>query len=282
MISQLLAISLTMQTMHKDIEYVPGGGASRSLDLYVPAWKPKAPVVVYIHGGAFMYGDKVSPLLPKWVLQKGYALASLNYRLSGQAIFPAAVIDCKAAVRFLRANAAKYGLDTAKVVAWGESAGAYLATMLGVAAGRKEFEDGPNLKFSSAVQGVIDLYGPTDFLQMDSHAAPGGQKHSTPDSPESKFLGVTITDNPELVAKANPITYVGKQSPPFFIAHGDNDHIVAHYQSELLVEALKKHGVPYTFRTLRGSDHGFRDLSKDEAKALDEAVAQFMRKVFGK
>lgn len=116
-----------------------------------------------------MYGSKESPLMPARLLAKGIAIASLDYRLSGDAIFPAALEDCKSAVRWLRAHAAEHNLDTDRIVAWGESAGAHQASMLGVACSADDrFDVGDHLDSSSAVAGVVAYYGPTDFLQMDA------------------------------------------------------------------------------------------------------------------
>lgn len=172
--------------------------------------------------------------MPGRLLSKGFAIASLDYRLSGDAIFPAALEDCKSAVRWLRAHATdpKFSLNSDSIVAWGESAGAHLASMLGVTCASPkgdEFEVGDNLDKSSAVAGVVAYYGPTDFLQMDVQAPKDGMSlsHDLPDSPEAKFIGGTIQEVPEKVARANPVTYISEQekSPPFFLAHGKSESI---------------------------------------------------------
>lgn len=177
-----------------------------------------------------MFGSKESALMPSRLFAKGYAIASLDYRLSGDAIFPAALEDCKAAVRWLRAHASEYNLDSERIVAWGESAGAHQATMLGVTCASPEgdeFEVGDHLDRSSAIAGVVAYYGPTDFLQMDAQAPKDGMSllHDPPDSPESKYIGGTIQEIPEKVARANPLTYVqaGERPPPFFLAHGRSE-----------------------------------------------------------
>lgn len=176
-----------------------------------------------------MFGSKESPLMPARLLSKGYAIASLDYRLSGDAIFPAAIEDCKAAVRWLRVHAAEHNLNSDTIVAWGESAGAHQASMLGVTCASPkgdDFEVGDNLEASSAVAGVVAYYGPTDFLQMDAQAPKDGKSlsHDAADSPESKYIGATIQEAPEKVARANPITYLsdGAKPPPFFLAHGSS------------------------------------------------------------
>ena len=157
-----------VNTLH-DLAYVPNGHPRQKLDLYLPpGGGAKRPLIVYVHGGAFMFGDKSSGLMPMRLLTKGYAIASLDYRLSGDALFPAQIQDCKAAVRWLRAHAAQYRLDPARFVAWGESAGANLAALLGTAGQTRTFDVGANLRYSSAVRAVVDYYGPTDFLQAES------------------------------------------------------------------------------------------------------------------
>jgi acetyl esterase/lipase len=264
-----------------DVPYVPNGGESQRLDLYLPEGKGKHPLIVYIHGGAFMFGDKKSPLMPKRLIAKGYAIASLNYRLSGEAKFPAAVEDCKAAVRWLRAHSGRYALDPNRFVAWGESAGAYMAVFLGTAGATKEFDKGEYLQFSSAVEGVVDYYGPTDFGQMDAHVLPGGQEHGTAGSPESKFLGATVNDNPELVRQADPIVYITKKAPPFFIAHGDNDHTVPYNQSELLYAALQKAGVPSTLLRVKGAEHVFGGATPEQRAEIDRGTDEFLEKCVG-
>jgi dipeptidyl aminopeptidase/acylaminoacyl peptidase len=137
--------------------------------------------------------------------------------------------------------------------------------MLGTTDDVKEFEVGENLPASSRVQAVVDFFGPTDLLQMDAHRLPNGQVHNTANSPESKLVGGPIQENKDKVAKANPITYVTKDDPPFLIVHGDADPLVPHHQSELLEAALKKAGVPVTFYTVKGGGHGgFRDPNVPE------------------
>ena len=270
--------------IHRDLAYVPNGHPRQKLDLYLPpgaaaAPQTKRPLIVYVHGGAFLGGDKNSPFLPVRLLSKGYAVASLNYRLSGDALFPAQIRDCKAAVRWLRAHAPGYGLDPARFVAWGESAGGNLAALLGTAGDVKTFDAGENLAHSSAVQGVVDHYGPTDFLQMDAHRVPGGDTHDPADSPESRLVGGPIQKNKEKVAWANPITYVTRDDPPFFIAHGDKDRAVPFHQSELLYAALKKAGVRATFLPVPGADHGFKDATPEQARQIDEATDAFLRAI---
>jgi len=266
-----------------DISYVRQGHARQKLDLYLPNKdvSGKRSLIIYIHGGAFAFGTKKTELIPKHLLRdKGYAIASLDYRLSGDEVFPAALTDCKAAVRWLRAHAGDYKLDPDRFVAWGESAGGHLAAMLGTTGMTVEFDVGDHLEVSSNVQGVVDYYGPTDFLQMDEHAPPGSQQHNPPNSPESKFIGGAITEHPEKVKRANPITYISPNTPPFFVAHGTDDHLVPFHQSELLVAALEEAGRTVVFHRVDGADHVFRGIAEGDGHILDKATEKFIEEVF--
>ncbi|MCY3742333.1 MAG: alpha/beta hydrolase [Candidatus Poribacteria bacterium] len=246
-------------TAYRDIAYVTDGHERQKLDLYVPDTGKNLPLVIWVHGGAWRGGNK-KHYVPMAYLNAGYAGASINYRLSQHAIFPAQIEDVKAAVRWLRANAETYCLDPNRFAAWGSSAGGHLVAMLGTTGDVEAFEVGENLEVSSRVQGVVDYYGPTDFLQMDAHRLPEGLVHDTPDSPESQLVGGPIQEHKDRVAKANPITYVSADDPPFLIIHGDQDKLVPYHQSVLLKDALEKAGVSVTFYRVEGGGHGwFRD-----------------------
>ncbi len=224
-----------------DLAYAHASPAQK-LDLYWPDAAPGPfPVILSIHGGAFKFGDKgdaqVKPMLAG--LARGYAVASINYRLSGEAAFPALVHDVKAAIRWLRANAAAYRLRPDKIAAWGGSAGGYLALMAGVSAGIPQLED-PQLGFPEQpcqVQAVVAWFPPTDFLTMDAELAESGfvfsaaEAHSAVQSPESLLLGAAIPEIPDRVRAANPETYLNPAAPPFFIQHGTQDSTVPHQQS---------------------------------------------------
>jgi acetyl esterase/lipase len=251
-------------TVHKDLAYVRNGHARQILDLYLPPAERPLPLVVYIHGGAWTMGDKADAP-PVEYLSRGYALAALDYRLSQHALFPAQIEDCKAAVRWLRVHAEPYGLDPDRFAAGGASAGGHLAAMLGTTGHVGDFDVGADLDVSSRVQAVVDFFGPTDFLQMDAHRLRGGMIHDEADSPESRLVGGPIQENPEKVARANPITYIRSDAPPFLIVHGDKDPLVPHHQSELLAAALEEAGAPVTFYTVAGGGHGgFEDPKVDE------------------
>ncbi|MEM6784868.1 MAG: alpha/beta hydrolase [Bacteroidota bacterium] len=242
-------------TAHRDLAYVTDGHERQTLDLYVPDAGERLPLIVWVHAGGFRFGSKEDDV-PLAYLADGYAIASLNYRLSQHAVFPAQIEDVKAAVRWLRANAATYRLDPDRFGAWGTSAGGHLVAMLGTAGDVGAFDVGAHLDQSSRVQAVADHFGPTDFLQMDAQRLPDGQVHDDPDSPESRLIGGPLQENKALAARANPIAYVSGDDPPFLIVHGDQDPLVPYGQSVLLVEALEAAGVPVTFHTVEGGGHG--------------------------
>jgi len=229
-----------------DIQYAQKS-AMQKLDIYLPdSGKGSFPVIIAIHGGAFLTGDKADiQLMPMLEgLKRGYAVVSINYRLSHEIQFPAQIFDIKAAVRWIRSNAKEYNLNPNKIAAWGGSAGGYLSAMLGTTGDVPELEDLSmgNLIQSSRVQAVVDWFGPTDFLKMDEQLKESRVKdpliHSVPDSPESKLLGNNITEAKMLVITANPETYITKDDPPFFIQHGKLDNIVPYQQSVNLAARL--------------------------------------------
>lgn len=246
-----------------DLPYVTDGHPRQKLDLYLPETAGKAPLIIWVHGGAWMEGSK-EDFLPQEYLADGYAVASLNYRLSQHALFPAQIQDCKAAVRWLRAHAGEYHLDPQRFGAWGASAGGHLVALLGVSAHVAEFNVGENPGFSSRVQAVVDYFGPTDFLQMDDHRMPGGMLHNPAGSPESLLVGGAIQEKKAEVARANPVTYVTGNATPFLIVHGDSDPLVPFHQSMLLEVALQKAGVPVQLYEVEGAGHGgFTDPKVD-------------------
>jgi acetyl esterase/lipase len=272
--------------IERDIVYARVNGRELSLDLYLPEKKSSKdellPVIVWIHGGGWKGGGKGSGGRAKGMVERQYVLVDVEYRLSGEAIFPAQVQDCKAAIRWIRANADKYGLDPDRIGAMGSSAGGHLVTFLGTSADTNEFDTDSNAGYSSGVQAVCDLWGPTDILQMDAHNPEGARWiHDSPESPESRLVGGPIQEEPfrSLAVKVNPIKYIAKgcDIPPFLIIHGDSDMSVPPHQSKLLYEALKKAGVDVTLRLVKDGGHGLKggDMSDDE---LVNLAAEFFDK----
>lgn len=257
---------------HRDLIYVEGGHERHKLDLYLPEKADgPLPLIIWVHGGGWQNGSKDGcPPLRGGYLERGCAVASINYRLSGHAVFPAQIEDCKAAVRWLRAHAKEYNLDTKRFGVWGSSAGGHLVALIGTSGDVKEFDVGANLDQSSRVQAVCDYYGPTDFTVFVT--TPGYESHATDSSPEAKLIGGAVMQNKDKAARVNPITYVGKDDPPFLIVHGDKDPTVPINQSQLLFEALKQSEVSAHFHTIHGAGHGGLGFA---GKNIDEMVSTF-------
>ena len=248
---------------------------TQKLDLYLPeAGDGPFPTVLYFHGGGFVRGSRrdanMAPILG--CLERGFALASVDYRLSGEALFPAAVQDAKAAVRCLRANAGRYGLDPDRIAVFGRSAGGYLTAMLAATAGVSALSDlalgHPDV--SCAVQAAVDWFGPTDFKAMDDQARANGfslANHDPADSPESLFLGTPVQQADSAVLRlSNPVAHVGPDLPPILIEHGSRDRLVPPAQSRILHEAIvaRLGAGRDEFVVLEGADHGGPSFETDE------------------
>ncbi len=256
----------------RNLVYARPGGTELLLDIYRPE-KPEGPlpVVLWIYGGAWRSGSKDDRQTAgaTWLARHGFAVVAFNYRLSQIAKFPAQIHDCKAAVRWVRAHARQYGLRSDRIAAWGASAGGHLAALLGASGGVADLEgDLGNESESSRIQAVVDFFGPTDFLQMDAMAPPGGMRHDSPDSPESQLIGGPIQEQREMVARANPITYVSADDPPFLILHGERDPLVPVGQSEILFAALRRAGVPAIFHKIAGAGHGGAEFQNPVVRAM--------------
>lgn len=242
-------------TFEREVIYSNTDTVSNKLDIYFTTKsEDPLPLIIWIHGGAWRGGDKRSARFARELLGQGYAVASINYRLSGKAKFPAQIIDCKSAIRWLRANAAYYNIDPNRFAAWGGSAGSHLAALLGTAEDMEEWEEGDLLGYSSRVQAVIDWFGPTDFSRMND--TKGRMDHLAEDSPESQLIGAAVKDHPDLVAYANPITYVNKHNPPFQIYHGRYDSLVIPGQAVLLNDAFLRAGLKPDFGIFDDLAHG--------------------------
>jgi acetyl esterase/lipase len=262
--------------IHKNIEYARVGDASLLLDLYLPKNGAKpVPLVIWIHGGGWREGSKDRAGL-SGVVKAGMALASINYRLSQQAIFPAQLDDCKAAVRWLRAHAAEYHINADKIAVAGESAGAHLAALLGTTGGDASTEgDEGNAGVSSAVCAVVDFYGPTDLVAADFVDDMTDPKMAmTRMLLTSALLGGDPSTKGDLAKLASPIYHITAKTCPFFIAHGDHDTLVPMTQSTSFDAALKKAGVESDLIIVPGKNHGFHDY-----KVSQEAIAFLQQKL---
>ncbi|MET8042057.1 alpha/beta hydrolase [Micromonospora sp. NPDC005215] len=228
-----------------------------TLDLVVPAEAPgPVPVLVWIHGGAWLFGSPKQPA--DWLMEvdpftaairAGFAVASAQYRLSGEAPFPAQLDDVKAAVRWLRRHGDQVGVDRARIGVWGESAGGHLAALVALTG---------NDQADSRVGAAVCWYAPANLSTMQSQAHPAATiDHDAADSPESLLIGAALTEHPELSRAASPITYVTDQAPPMLLIHGDQDVVVPVGQSEEFAAALTATGAEVELLVVPGADHCF-------------------------
>ena len=257
----------------RNIAYVENGHPNQVLDLFLPgqpSGKP-LPLMIWIHGGAWMGGSQANPPV-LYLVPKGFAVASIQHRFSSDAIWPAQAYDCKAAIRFLRANAAKYNFDPNHFGVGGDSSGGHLAAFVGTSGDVKEMEgDLGNTNVSSRVQAVVDWFGPTDVTFMAQQSGPHSMiRHDAPDSPESRLLGGPVQEKRDLAKTANPLTYIDKNDPPFLIMHGDNDQLVPLGQSVVLAKALIDAGVEVTMKTIPGAGHEGPQFRNAESQRLVE------------
>ncbi len=252
------------------------------LDLTVPEGDGGGrPVLVWAHGGAWLGGspfDDPAPMLGAdpfgLALEHGFALARIQYRLSGEARFPAQLHDVKAALRWLRRFGADLGTDPARNGVWGASAGGHLALMAALTGGRADLEGHVGVTDeSSEVAACASWFGPTEFLTMTQQAPPGAPGHDAPGSPESRLIGAPLRSAPDLAAAASPVSYVTASAPPIFLAHGTEDRIVPYAQSVALAERLQAVGATVTLLPVPSGDHGF--MGGDPGVAVRSTIEFF-------
>ena len=252
------------------IEYARVGADSLLLDLRIPDGPGPHPVIVYLHSGAWISGDRTGgPAIRQ--AARGYAVASIEYRFAPEYTWPAQIEDCKAAVRWLRANAARYNLDPERIGVFGTSAGGHLAAVLGTSGGVASLEGMHlgNPQFSSRVKAVVDFYGPTDLLKMQEQALPCG----LPDGnlwymPPSLLMGCPIQTCKEKTMTASPMTYITPDDPPFLIVQGMLDCLTPWRQSVMLHEALEAKGVESTLVLLPNGEHGGDVFDQQQYKQM--------------
>jgi acetyl esterase/lipase len=261
----------------RDVEYARPDEKPVRLDVYLPEdAKEATPLIIWVHGGGWQAGSKTScPALP-WV-KDGFAVASVEYRFTDRAPFPAQIQDCKAAVRFLRAHAAEYNLDPKRFGAWGASAGGHLVAMLGTTCGNAECEGGAlgNAECSSGVQCVCDWFGPTDFLSYNSTQAEVSPMLI-------KLFGGKLSEKQEVAKLASPALHIKKPAegkmcelPPFLIVQGDKDPLVPDQQSRLLAEKIKEAGGEQQLVIVEGAGHGF---TGEQLRTEFQRARDFFRK----
>ena len=238
--------------VRRDIEYAKHDGISLKLDLYLPQQiKGDVPVIVFVHGGGWKNGSKDSGKRGAWMVPHGFAIASISYRLTDVGQWPDQINDCYAAVRWVRKNAKKYGLNGDRIGCWGTSAGAHLTALMGTRTftGRE--------RVSSRVQATVDWFGPSELLSMPPNNVGNGRtEEDVAKSNGAILLGATVKDVPKIAKDASALDNVTADDSPFLIMHGTADPGVPISQSEKLHAALTAVGVPCTFVKLKGAKHG--------------------------
>jgi acetyl esterase/lipase len=253
------------------------------MDIQMPEPRRKRPLVVYVTGGGFIQAPKEAALnLRTYVAEAGFVVASIQYRtVRNGANYRDGIGDVKSAIRYLRANADKYGIDPGKVAVWGESAGGYLVAMAGVTNGIKDFDIGNNLDQSSDVQAVVDKFGPSDTSKIaadfDAHAK---EADNANDNPIAQYIGIArgshVLDIQIATTSANPLTYAKASNPPFLILHGSQDRLVSPSQTLMLHDALIAAGAPSTRYVLDQAGHGDLSFLGDTQSGLPWSAKQTM------
>ena len=251
--------------LHGNLQYNSDTDPKHLLDIYLPAdAKGKLPLVIFIHGGGWLSNDKYSDMgyMKKTVaeiISSGFALASIDYRFSTQAVFPAQMLDCNRAISFLYDNAGKYAFDVNRFAVMGFSAGGHLASMVGLSKNNNIdsfFMPGTTRTFS--FKAVVDFYGPAELIMF-----PGAGDAK---SPEALLIGAAPLDRPDLARAASPVTYVDKNDPPFIIIHGEKDELVSPDQSRLLSSWLTLAGVQNELIIVQDAPHFGAMFDADEIR----------------
>jgi acetyl esterase/lipase len=274
--TQAIAVETNHWEIQHDIEYARAGDLSLKLDLYIPDRKARMPLVLWVHGGAWRSGSKKSMPLGKFV-GEGYAVASVDYRLSTQAKFPAQVHDIKAAIRFLRGHGEQWHLPTKKIVVAGDSAGGHLAALVGVSNGNSELEGdiGNERNQTSDVQGIISFYGAANLTTILKQSTPHGLEVRVPAL--DLLLGGQPDAVPVLARLASPVFHVAHGVPPLLLLHGDQDPQMPINQSLELLGAYQKVKAPVQLEVVHGAGHGGAMFYDAERLAL---VKSFLRHHF--
>ncbi len=258
--------------VRRDIEFGRVDGHALKLDLFLPAETDRpVPCVVFVHGGGWLNGDKKSgERNAAWITDHGFALASINYRLTNVARWPAQISDCYAAVRWVRRHGEEYGIDPDRIGAWGSSAGGHLVALMGT----RTFPDHEST--SSRVQAVCDWFGPSELLTMPpNNVSETRTADDVANSNGAKLLGATVRDVPELAKDASALDQVSSDDAAFLIMHGDQDPGVPLAQSEKLHQALLAAGVDSTLVVVQGAGHGGKEFHTD---ANRQQIIEFFSK----
>jgi len=251
------------EPVQKDIEYARIGERALALDLYRPDVSEAAPVVVWVHGGAWRSGSKNDVPVKRW-LEAGFALASVDYRLSPEAQFPAQVHDIKSAIRFLQANADKYGIDAGKIIVAGSSAGGHLAALVGVSNGVQELEGnvGVSPDRPARIRATVSFFGAANLESILGQSSEHGLSVRVPAL--KLLLGDTPDKKPGPARLASPVAHVDANDPPLFLIHGDADPQMPIEQSRELAAKYEQLKLPVMFETIAGGKHGGKEFFEDE------------------
>lgn len=268
------ATLIPAQKLTKDLNYANTSEKVLKLDLYMPEKSNDPYLIIWVHGGAWHSGSKENP--PMDLVKRGYAMASINYRRTVEAKFPAQIHDIKAAVRYLRAHADAFGYRKDKIILWGSSAGGHLAALAGLSNGHPILEGntGNDLKTSSDVQVILDFFGPTDLTTIMSQSTPHGINVRGPAL--TLMFGKPLDQATEELKLASPVYQVDKNDPPLFICHGDQDHQVPINQSIQLYGKYRELGLNVQLEYVYGAGHGGKAFSEP---SLIDKVDQFLKGV---
>lgn len=262
----------------RDIPYLKRGDRELFIQLILPdGVSEKTPLIVYVSGSAF-YWQNIPQTLPRLCLlaNKGFAVASVEYRSAEIAPFPCQISDVRAAVRFLKLHAHEYGLSDGNFFLMGDSSGGYTALMTALTTGIPELDEGIYREADSSVRGVIDFYGPTDVSAM--HKEPSLCDHVSDRCPEAILIGgKSVVDCPEITAPTNPMNYISKDKeiPPVLIFHGTNDEVVPFGQSCMLQDKLRECAKSSAFYAVEGAHHGGREFWSEQTL---EIISDFVKK----
>ncbi len=273
---------------HRDIAYGRGGGRELHLDILRPnsPASPARPAVLWVHGGGWAGGER-QPSPSDLLATRGFVTATMSYRFSDEAIFPAQIHDVKAAIRFLRANANEYGIDPERIGIWGGSAGGHLAALAAVSEGIAQLEgEGGSPNESSAVQAAVPLCPPTDFL-VDWRSQTAYPPHPEVEAVIPALLGGNDLNDPTIAERArlaSPLRLVHPDVPPVLVVHGTLDDLVPVLQGRTFVETLLEHGIDASLLELPHDDHGLQSVFEAKPENLTSAATEiidFFERILG-
>ena len=265
-----MALAWVKGPTFSDLTFAEVGGKELCLDLYLPFWKKNCPLVVYFHGGGWQMGTYKRPGVD-WLVGYGFAVASVQYRLSGEAKFPAQVHDAKGAIRWLRAHADEYGFDARQVAVVGISSGGHVAMMAGLGEGDLEGDVGGHLEESSEVVAMVNYFGASDLVLRSK---------TQPEATEPKgsvvwnLLGKAVSENEDLAKKASPAFQVKKKGPPLLVIHGAKDPKVKVDQAYRMAEVYQEAGLEVALEVLPEGGHGGADFFD---RAFRDRVGLFLQ-----